>query len=95
MEANIMAGRAPLALMLMAVMLSSGLAGCLGDEALELLPEKKGVPGGLTLACLRSSMYTSMVIEIDQNRVIVPIQAAQTCSSNDWRAFATNLPASP
>jgi hypothetical protein len=65
MEANLMAGRAPLALMLMAVMLSSGLAGCLGDEALELLPEKKGVPGGLTLACLRSSMYTSMVIEID------------------------------
>ena len=60
-----MAGQAPLALMLMAVMLSSGLAGCLGDEALELLPEKKGVPGGLTLACLRSSMYTSMVIEID------------------------------
>ena len=45
MEANIMAGRAPLALMLMAVMLSSGLAGCLGDEALELLPKRKAFRG--------------------------------------------------
>jgi hypothetical protein len=40
------------------------MAGCFGDDGLGLLPEKKGVPGGLTLACLRSSMYTSMVIEI-------------------------------
>ena len=41
------------------------LSGCLGDDVLEILPEKKGIPGGLTLACLRSSMYTSMVIEVD------------------------------
>mgnify|MGYP005720508145 FL=1 len=57
--------RKPLAAMLVLVFVSSGLSGCLGDEGLNLLPEKKGVPGGLVLACLRSSMYTSMVIEID------------------------------
>ena len=60
-----MARRAPLPFLLVSMMLACGLSGCLGDEALDLLPEKKGVPGGLTLACLRSSMYTSMVIEID------------------------------
>ena len=57
--------RKSLAAMLVLVFVSSGLSGCLGDEGLDLLPEKKGVPGGLVLACLRSSMYTSMVIEID------------------------------
>ena len=41
------------------------MVGCFGSDGLDILPEKKGVPGGLTLACLRSSMYTSMVIEID------------------------------
>ena len=57
--------RKRLAAMLVLVFVSSGLSGCRGDEGLDLLPEKKGVPGGLVLACLRSSMYTSMVIEID------------------------------
>jgi len=51
--------------LLVAVFVSSGLSGCFGTDSLDILPEKKGVPGGLTLACLRSSMYTSMVIEID------------------------------
>jgi hypothetical protein len=46
-------------------LLTGPLAGCLGSDSLDLLPEKKGVPGGLTLACLRSSSFTSMVIEID------------------------------
>ena len=60
-----MAQRASLTVLLVSMMLACGLSGCLGDEALDFLPEKKGVPGGLTLACLRSTMYTSMVIEID------------------------------
>lgn len=52
--------------LLMVVLLTVGpMSGCLGDEGLELIPEKKGIPGGLTLACLRGSTYTSMVIEID------------------------------
>ncbi len=53
------------AVVLVLAFLSSSLSGCLGEDGFDLLPEKKGVPGGLTLACLRSSMYTSMVIEID------------------------------
>ena len=57
--------RKQIVVMLVAVFVSSGLSGCIGSDSLDILPEKKGVPGGLTLACLRSSMYTSMVIEID------------------------------
>ena len=51
--------------LLVAAFFCSGLSGCIGSDSFDILPEKKGVPGGLTLACLRSSMYTSMVIEID------------------------------
>ena len=54
-----------LAIMLVVFVMSSSMIGCLGSDGLDVLPEKKGVPGGLTLACLRNSMYTSMVIEID------------------------------
>ena len=54
-----------LAVMLIVFVMSSSMAGCLGSDGLDVLPEKKGIPGGLTLACLRSSMYTSMIIEID------------------------------
>lgn len=51
---------------LLAVVLSTGpMAGCLGDEGLDILPERKGIPGGLALACLRDGGFTSMVIEID------------------------------
>ena len=39
--------RKRLAAMLVLLFASSGLSGCLGDEGLNLLPEKKGVPGGL------------------------------------------------
>lgn len=52
--------------LLLATLLMVGpMSGCLGEDGLELLPEKKGIPGGLTLACLRGSVYTSLVIEID------------------------------
>ena len=63
---NVMARR-NVAIMLVVFVMSSSMAGCLGSDGLDILPEKKGVPGGLTLACLRSSMYTSMVIEIDHD----------------------------
>jgi len=47
----------------LAVVLSTGpMAGCLGSDVVDILPERKGVPGGLTLACLREGGFTSMVI---------------------------------
>jgi hypothetical protein len=52
-------------LLLVTMMVSISTAGCFGDDGLQILPEKKGVPGGLTLACLRDASFTSMVIEID------------------------------
>ena len=52
------------------------LSGCLGDDGLDLLPEKKGVPGGLTLACLRSTTFTSMVIEIDHEPGYRPMSSS-------------------
>lgn len=47
------------------MMASTSLSGCFGDDGFDIIPEKKGIPGGLTLACLRSTVYTSMVIEVD------------------------------
>lgn len=54
-----------LTLMLVVALVTGPMAGCFGSDGLDILPEKKGVPGGLTLACLRSNSFTSMVIEID------------------------------
>ena len=39
----------------------SGITGAI-DEA---VPERRGVPGGLTLACLMDDQFTTMVVEID------------------------------
>lgn len=47
------------------LLLCSPLAGCLGDAVDDLLPERKGIPGSLALACLQSDRFTSMVVEID------------------------------
>ena len=47
------------------LLLCSSLAGCLGDAVDDLLPERKGIPGSLALACLQSDRFTSMVVEID------------------------------
>ena len=39
----------------------SGVVGAIDD----VVPERRGIPGGLTLACLMDDTYTSMVVEID------------------------------
>ena len=57
--------RVALALVLASLMLLQGCIGALRDELTEVLPEQRGVPGGLTLACLSSGQYTEMIIEID------------------------------
>jgi len=50
-------------LILVLFLFSSSLSGCFSKE--EILPEKFGIPGGLTLACLNSSQFTELVIEVD------------------------------
>ena len=57
--------RVVLALMLASLMLLQGCLGGLRDGLSDALPEQRGKPGGLTLACLSSSEFTEMVIEID------------------------------
>ena len=50
---------------ILVVLISPILSGCLGTDGLLNSGSNRGVPGGLTLACLDDSTYTSMVIEID------------------------------
>ena len=59
-----MASKRVVCLGLVAVFLAPLLSGCFGVEELPFV-EQKGIPGGLTLACLDDSKYTSMVLEID------------------------------
>jgi hypothetical protein len=57
--------RALLAVVLALSMLLQGcLSGVVGAID-EVVPERRGVPGGLTLACLMDDAFTSMVVEID------------------------------
>ena len=48
---------------LVLILFSSSLSGCFSKE--EVLPEQFGIPGGLVLACLNSSQFTELVIEVD------------------------------
>jgi len=50
---------------ILVVLISPILSGCLGSDPLGNLGLNRGIPGGLTLACLDDSEYTSMVVEID------------------------------
>ena len=61
--------------MLGLLMVFSTMSGCLGDDIFETA-DKKGIPGGLTLACLSSAKYTSMVVEIDYESGYMPEQSS-------------------
>ena len=50
---------------LIAVLMLSGFSGCISDEIRFVEGENRGIPGGLALACLDSSKYTEIVIEVD------------------------------
>ena len=50
---------------LIAVLMLSGFSGCISDEIIFGESENRGIPGGLALACLDSSKYTEIVIEVD------------------------------
>ena len=57
------------------VVASSCFSGCLFKELEDNLSGEKdeqGIPGGLTLACLSSDKYTSMVVEIDYAPGYIP-----------------------
>lgn len=58
------------------LMLLAPLAGCLGDAVDDLVPERKGIPGGLTLACLQDDRFTSMVVEIDYEAGYKPLTSS-------------------
>ncbi len=68
-----MASRNLLATLLVMLMISAGLSGCFGEESREV---QKGIPGGLTLACLSGDKYTSMVVEIDYESGYMPEQSS-------------------
>ena len=50
---------------ILGVLLAPLLSGCIGTDGLANLGVNRGIPGGLTLACLDDSVYTSMVVEVD------------------------------
>lgn len=52
------------------------MAGCLGGAVDDLVPERKGIPGGLTLACLQDDRFTSMVVEIDYEAGYKPLTSS-------------------
>jgi predicted Zn-dependent protease with MMP-like domain len=68
-----MAGRKSVATLFVMLMISAGLSGCFGEESKEVL---RGIPGGLTLACLSDDKYTSMVVEIDYEAGYMPEQSS-------------------
>ena len=55
----------PLIVLLSILLFSPVLSGCIGDDVLDdVMPQLKGIPGGLTMACLTDS-HDKMVLEID------------------------------
>ena len=68
-----MARRKSVATLFVMLMISAGLSGCFGQESKEV---QKGIPGGLTLACLSDDKYTSMVVEIDYEAGYMPEQSS-------------------
>lgn len=68
-----MGSRNSIATLLVLLMVAAGLSGCFGGESKEV---QKGIPGGLTLACLSDDKYTSMVVEIDYEAGYMPEQSS-------------------
>ena len=64
-----------IALILIFLMLSVSLSGCFGSNIF-VAEDKKGIPGGLTMACLSSEKYTSMVVEVDYDSGYMPEQSS-------------------
>ena len=55
----------PLIVLLSILLFTPVLSGCIGDEILDdVIPQLKGIPGGLTMACL-TDLHDKMVLEID------------------------------
>ncbi|MDG1546721.1 MAG: hypothetical protein P8Q55_04965, partial [Candidatus Poseidoniaceae archaeon] len=55
----------PLIVLLSILLFTPVLSGCIGDEILDdVIPQLKGIPGSLTMACLTDS-HDRMILEID------------------------------
>ncbi len=70
-----MGKRRQVPILLSMLMLLTTLSGCLGGEIFTD-GDKKGIPGGLTLACLSDEKYTSMIVEIDYDSGYAPEQSS-------------------
>ncbi len=57
------------------ILLCAPITGCFGTVD-QVLPEDYGIPGGLTLACLSSAQFTSMVVEVDYSSSSTPEPSA-------------------
>ena len=68
-----MAGKYSISVLLVMLVVSAGLSGCFGDDSTYV---EKGIPGGLTLACLSDAKYTSLVVEIDYEAGYMPEQSS-------------------
>ncbi len=63
---------------ILSVLLAPILSGCIGGGNMTNIGLNHGIPGGLTLACLDDSVYTSMVVEVDYH----PGYKPETSSTN-------------
>ena len=68
-----MAGKYSISVLLVMLVFSAGLSGCFGNDSTYV---EKGIPGGLTLACLSDAKYTSLVVEIDYEAGYMPEQSS-------------------
>tara|TARA_Y100001980_G_C14556128_1_gene346541 strand:- start:7493 stop:8296 length:804 start_codon:yes stop_codon:yes gene_type:complete len=59
-------------ILMILILSSASLSGCFSSE--EILEERYGVPGGLVLACLDSSQYKKLVVEVDYEENQKPTQ---------------------
>lgn len=77
------------------IVLSSGMAGCFGSD--ELFEEKRGIPGGLALACLQDDKFEKMKIHFLYEKGYDPIamdlvktRLQQVCDKPDGIQIVAN-----
>ena len=77
------------------IVLSSGMAGCFGSD--DLFEEKRGIPGGLALACLQDDKFEKMKIHFLYEKGYDPIamdlvktRLQQVCDKPDGIQIVAN-----
>ena len=65
MDGNAMSKHSMLGILMVSLLVTVPMAGCIDEITDTFEGESWGQVGGLTLACLRSDTYSRMVVEID------------------------------